>query len=149
MKDDDQTLVGVQSSEAPLEFVALVERPRVVGGVGHVDLGQLNFNAPASVLADLVVTGANEQPIQPGVEAVRIAQTRKVTPRAQECLLDCVFRAVRITENEPSRRIEATQAGSRENSEGVMIALLCPLNDISLHACLTDSCARRLSRCRV
>lgn len=71
--------------------------------------------------------------MQPGVEAIEVAQSGQVPPAADERLLDGVLRAVWVLEDESGRGVQSTDRGACQHGEGVMIALACPLHEVSLH----------------
>ena len=72
--------------------------------------------------ARLIDAGADEQPVEPGVEAVRVAQRGQVTPGSDERLLDGVLGLVGVPEDEPGGGIQAGDRGACQLGEGVMIA---------------------------
>ena len=70
--------------------------------------------------------------MQPGVESVRVSQRGQVTPGFDARLLDRVPRQVRVPEDQSGGRVQARDGGAGKRSEGVMIALLGPLDELSL-----------------
>src|SRR4051812_6646131 len=82
----------------------------------------------------LVPTGVQEEPVEPGVEAVDVAQCRQIPPAPDERLLDGVLGQVGIAEDEARGGIQSTDRGACEHGEGVMIASSRPLHEIPPHA---------------
>jgi hypothetical protein len=74
VKDDDQTLVGVESLKPPVNLIAVIQGARRLGRVMQVQLHQLDLDWSATVLSKLVVTGSHEEPVEPGIETVGVAQ---------------------------------------------------------------------------
>ena len=73
---------------------------------------------------------------QPGVELVRVAKRRQVPPGADEAVLDGVARKLRVAEDQAGGCVESGDGRAGERSEGVMIALPCPFDEVSLvHDC--------------
>ena len=70
--------------------------------------------------------------MQPGVEPIRVAQTREIAPGADEGLLDRVARELRVPEDEAGRRVQPRDGQVDEHAEGVMIASPCPDDETSL-----------------
>ena len=92
----------------------------------------------ASDPARLIDAGADEQPMEPGVEAVGIAERGQITPGADERVLDGVLGLVGIPEDEPGGAIQSGDRGACQLGEGVMIALPRSLHEVSLHVALGD-----------
>ena len=98
-----------------------------------MDLGKLDLDAPAFGRPKLVTAGIQEEPVEPGVEAIGIAQTGQIPPAPDERLLDGVLRTVGILEDETSRGVQSTDRGACQHGEGVMIAFPSSLHEVSLH----------------
>ena len=79
--------------------------------------------------------------MEPRIEAIRVAQTWQVAPRTDQGLLHGVLGPVGVTEDESCGRVQPTDRGACKRLEGVMIAPLRPLHELSLHGGLTDLCA--------
>ena len=62
--------------------------------------------AMAAVTTRLVVAGADEQPPQPGVEAVVVSQAREVAPGSDERLLHRVLRSRAVAQHERGSGVE-------------------------------------------
>ena len=65
-------------------------------------------------------------------EAIRIAKRRKVPPGAQEALLDRVSRELVVPEDQAGRRVQPRDEQAGKHGEGVAIASLCSLDELSL-----------------
>jgi len=101
-----------------------------------MDLRELDLDTPTLGGPELIAAGVEEEPMQPGVEAIGIAQRGQVPPASDERLLDGVLRAVGILQDESSRGVEPTDRGACQQRKGVMIASPCPLHEVSLHVVL-------------
>ena len=75
---------------------------------------------------------AHDDPVDPGVEALRVTQARQVTPGPDGRFLDRVARELRVPEDESSDPVQPRDAHAEQAREGVMIALPCPLHQASL-----------------
>ncbi len=60
--------------------------------------------------------------MQPGVEPIRVAETRQVAPGADECLLDRVARELPVPEDQAGGRVQPREVDVDERGEGVMLA---------------------------
>src|SRR6476620_12608815 len=98
-----------------------------------MDLGDLDFDASSLRRTHLIAAGVEEERVQPGVEAVGVAQSRQVPPAPDERLLDGVLCSIRIPQDESSRGIQTTARGACQHGEGVMIALPRSLHEVPLH----------------
>ena len=77
---------------------------------------------------------------KPGIEAIGIAKTGQVAPGADETLLDRVACELRVAEDQPGCRVQPRDGRADEHREGVMIASLRPVDEVSLvHGCLRSS----------
>ena len=75
-----------------------------------------------------------EDPVQPTVESVDIAQLRELPPAPNECLLDCVFGERGVTEDEPGDREQAVDFGRGQPTEGLTIAVARLFDEFRPHA---------------
>ena len=73
--------------------------------------------------ARLIDAGTDEQPVEPGVEAIGVAQRGQITPGPDERVLDGVLGLFRVPEDEPGGGIQPGDRGACQLGEGVMIAL--------------------------
>ena len=104
----------------------------------RVDRGQLDLDRPTPAPSRHVDAGMDDELAQPGVELVRVAKRRQVPPGADEAFLDGVTRELRVAEDQASGCVESCDGGAGERGEGVMIALPCPFDEVSLvHDCPT------------
>ena len=85
--------------------------------------------------------------MEPGVEPVRVAQARKVTPGSDICLLDRVARELRVPEDEAGDGVQPRDGRDDERVERVMIAPARSLDEIPLvHGRPRDASIRPRSR---
>jgi hypothetical protein len=85
----------------------------------------------------LGVRGAHEEPIRPGVEAVRITERGEVAPDVDERLLCRVLGAWTVPQDAVRDRVEPIHQVIGELVEGVLVAPLrlyhqLPLHDVGL-----------------
>ena len=133
VEGDDDALIHVESAEGPLDLVALDHRGGAVRHGWVIDGSELDLDRSSPGAPELVVTGSYEEAVQPGVESVRVAQPGQVPPGANEGLLDGVSRSLGIPEDEPGGGVQAIDRGACEHGKGVMIALLRPFHEVTLH----------------
>ena len=134
MQNDDGPLLGLEPAEATLELVAVGDRRRRVGDRGWCrEIGDVDVEMTAPNPPDLIDAGVHQQSMQPGVEAIRVAQRGQITPGTDKGVLDGVRRTIRIPEHEPGGRVEAGDRGACQLGEGVMIASPRSLHEVTLH----------------
>ena len=92
----------------------------------------LDLDRASSTTPEEVETGVDGQAMQPGIEPVRVAETRQVAPGADECLLDRVARELRVPKDEASGRVQPREGRVDESGEGVMIAPPRAFDELSL-----------------
>ena len=91
VQDEDRAMLRRQPPEGAIEGVPVVDRDHRIGSARSVDRQDPDAGAPAPVPAQLLVTGIDEQPMEPWTEAFRVAQPREFAPGDEECLLDGVL----------------------------------------------------------
>jgi hypothetical protein len=132
VQGDDGAMTRIEALERSVDHLAVGQRARKVGRRGRIKGSDLDFDRSSTTTADDVETGVDGQPMQPGIEPVRVAQTRQVTPGADECLLDRVARELRIPKDEASGRVQPREGRVDESGEGVMIAPSRAFDELSL-----------------
>ena len=95
---------------------------------------------PTLDLTEFVAAGVQEQPVEPGVEAIDVTECRQVPPAPDERLLDGVLCPVGIPEDESCSGIKSADRRACEHGEGVMIASLRPSHEIPLHGSPQRGC---------
>jgi hypothetical protein len=128
-------MLGLQAPEAPFELVAIPEGADVIGR-RRLSSDELDLPGKSTTVSPLVVAGVDDQPVQPRVPTLWVAQTRKLSPGVLEGFLDGVFREVRIPEDQPGNGVEAVGGSGREDLEGLVVAASCRLDEIALHRSL-------------
>jgi aspartyl-tRNA(Asn)/glutamyl-tRNA(Gln) amidotransferase subunit C len=132
VQDDDGAPFRLEACQRLQEQLAIGEVERGVGRALGIEIRQLDLDRPTAPAADEVETRMRQEPMQPGVEPVRVAKPGQVAPGADEGVLDGVARELRITDHEPRGTIQADRRATRERGEGVVIAPSRLLDEASL-----------------
>ena len=74
----------------------------------------------------------DDETAEPGLEAIRIAERRQVPPGSEEALLDRVSRELVVPEDQSGRRVQPRDEQAGKHGEGIAIASLCSLDELSL-----------------
>jgi succinyl-CoA synthetase beta subunit len=141
VQDDESPLLGLELVEAALELVAVSRLGHAIGGRHEIQLGQLDVEAMSPEPSRFIDAGTDEQAMEPGVEAFRVAQRGQITPGSDECVLHGVLRLIGVPEDQPSGRVQTRDRVACQLGEGVMIALPRSLHEVSLHHALGGGAA--------
>ncbi len=132
--DEHGALLGGQATEPALQLVAHGGQVLGVAVAGHLGRGHVDLHDPA--LPDppgLAIAGVDEQPIEPGVEAVGVPDGADVQPGGHERLLDGIGRQVVAAQDQPRGPMQPIEGTRGKRGEGVMVAVPGPKDEVSLH----------------
>src|SRR5262245_60529576 len=73
--------------------------------------------------------------MQPGVEAIGVAQGAQVAPGFDEGILDGVLRGIPVAKDPARDRVQAVVCGAREGIECLVVAPLCANDELGRHRC--------------
>ena len=76
-----------QAPEASVELIAVGQGARLVRGTWSVERQDPYVVGPVTPPSGLAVAAPDQDPVEPGLEPVRIAETRQLLPRDHQCLL--------------------------------------------------------------
>jgi hypothetical protein len=133
MEDDERSLLRIEASEASIKLIAVANGRQVVVRGVEWDLGQLDVEPVSAQPSGFVDAGPDEQAVQPGVEAFRVAERGQITPGLDERVLDGVPGLFTIPEDESGGGIQAVNRGACQHGKGVMIASSRSLHEFPLH----------------
>jgi succinyl-CoA synthetase beta subunit len=133
VKDDQGPRLRPETAEAAFKLVAIVGDGHAVVDRRRVDRSQFDIDTMSPEPARLIDTGADEQPMEPGVETIGAAQCGQVTPGPDERLLDGVLCQVGIAQDEPGGSVQPEDRGACQLGEGVMLAPPRSLHEFLLH----------------
>ena len=124
-----------QAAEAAVELVTDGDGVLRVLSDLEIDGQQRQLGDPVAALGSRrPVARPDEDPVQPGVEAIRIAERPDVEPRGDERVLDRILGPIVIADDEPGHAEEALDRARSKLREGVVIAFPGPDDEVSLHA---------------
>jgi hypothetical protein len=125
-------MAGIQAPERRIDQLAVGQGARDIGRRRRIDRSELDLDRATLSTASKIEARVDGQTTKPGIEPVRIAETRQVTPGPDECLLDRVARELRVAEDQSGRRVQPRERRVDESGEGVMIASLRSIDECSL-----------------
>ena len=120
--DEHGALLGSQATKAALQQIAGGGPVLGVGvsrrfGGRHVDLDDLALPDPPC----LSVARVDEQPMEPRIEAVRVADGADMQPGGQERLLDSIGRQLVASQDQSRGPVQPVERVRRECREGVVV----------------------------
>jgi hypothetical protein len=128
-EDEHRTVLDGEVKEGPLELVAVGELGEVVVSFGPIDGQARQLDRAPAGPPDVVVACVDEEPVEPGIECLRIAETPDVAPGSKERVLHGIFRGIPVAEDPPRDRVQAVVCGGREGIEGLVVAPLCAFDE--------------------
>ena len=134
MGHEHRSVLGAQVAKCPVDRVPRLECPGRVRRAVLDRRQELSQRHLPPLAPGRPVDAADEHPVEPGPEAVRVAERAQVAPRRDQGLLDGVRGKVGVREHELREVVELADRRGRQDAEGVPVASLCPLHQIPLHA---------------
>ena len=147
VEDQDGPLIGAQPPEAAFQLVAVGHQAREIADRRRAHRREFDFDRPSTLPPGNVKAGVDDQTMEPGVEAIWVAQARKVAPGSEVALLDRVARELLVPEDEAGDSLQPRDGRADEHAKGVMIAPPCSLDEFPLvHSHPRDASIRPRSR---
>ena len=103
---DGGALPRLESPEAALELIVVADHPDVISG-SRLQPDHPDFNRPSHHTSALVGAGVDDQPVEPRIPAVRVAQFRQSLPGSDQRFLDRVLRPMRVAHDQPGKGVES------------------------------------------
>ena len=132
-KDEDRALFGDEPSEGTIQLVTignaevLVRRPR------RIDREHPNVGESASLTTGVGDADIGEDAMDPGVESVRIAEVRQVTPGDHQRVLQGILGPIDFPKNPMSDREPRVATGAHQVDERRLVAIPRGLDELPIH----------------
>ncbi len=133
MQHEDGTLVRHEPSEPAVQLVTIGDREEVVGCGEAVHGQDMELRRPPAFTCRLRDADVGEQAVDPGVEAVRIAEARKVAPGDHQRILQGILGPIDIPEDPVRDREESVTAEPDQIDESRLITALRRLDEVAIH----------------
>ena len=133
-KGEDRALFRHEAAERSIELVAVRDAQELVRSGRAIDREHVQVRDPSPLPARLRDADIREHLVQPGIEPVRIAEARKVTPGDHQRVLQCILGPVDIPEDPVCQREQPIAAGPNQVDEGRLVASLRRLDEVAVHA---------------
>jgi hypothetical protein len=131
-EDEDHSLFGREPAEAAIEPVTVIDRDRLVRPTRSIDREDTDIRVPAAHAARFRIARIDEEALQPGVEAVRIAEAGQLTPGDHQRLLHGILGPSDIPEDPLRDRHEPVAMRSRQDGECLPVTALRLLHEIAI-----------------
>lgn len=133
-EDEDRPLVRGQAGQCPVQLVAQANAFQPVEGWWIVVESERDLDDPSPAISfGESVTRADQQAMEPGLEAIGVAQPGNVAPSLDERLLDCVLGAIRIAQDQPSRCVQSGDDFPDNEPESFPISSLRSPHEFVVH----------------
>jgi hypothetical protein len=132
VQDDDGTPLRIEFAKRCVKEIAICNVGRDVRGWRSIEWRQLDLYRTPAAVSDRIDAGTEDQAVEPGLEPVRIAKRRKVTPGSDETLLNRVSRELVVPEDQSGCRVQPRDERAGKHGKGVMIASPRSLDELSL-----------------
>ena len=132
-EDQDRPLVRREPPEAAIELVSIRRRQELVRRGRVVDREHVQVRDPLALPTGFGDADVGEEPVDPGVEPVRIAEARQVTPGDHQRVLQGILGPVDVTQDPMRDREEAAAAKANQVDECRLIASLRRHDEIAIH----------------
>ena len=93
----------------------------------------MDLDRPSLRPSQLLVAGTHDEPVEPGVEAVRVTDGPDVEPGRGERLLDGVRRQVLPAQDQLGGSVEPAVGVGRQRRERVVVTIARAEDEIALH----------------
>jgi hypothetical protein len=124
-----------------VELVAIVDGQELVRGGGCVRIEQDDIRREVPTTPRFGIAGVDEDPMEPRLEPIQVAERRELPPHLDEGYLDRVLCEVGVAQD-PVRDEDAAVADlTNQGAERFLVTLLCSVHDRSQHP-LPPGCRR-------
>lgn len=132
-QDQDAALRVGQPAEAALELVPIGQLGRAIE-LARFGRDDRDLRAPLAPTSADVVAGVDEQPVEPGVEPLRVAQRGQIAPGSDQRFLGGILRELGVAQDVASGRVQPIDGTAGKHAEGLAVSALCPVDELRLHA---------------
>ena len=133
MQDENRPLLGREPSEPAVQLVPMGDGQELVGGGRSVDRQHPELHRPASLERRVSDADVDEEPAEPRVESVRIAESSQVTPGDHQSVLQGILGPIDVAKDPLCDPEETIRARTYERHEGSRVATLRRLHEIAIH----------------
>ena len=130
---EDRALFRGEPSEGAIELVTIGDAEHVVRRPRRVHREHANLGEPASLTAGVRDADVREDAMDPGVESVRIAEIRQVSPGDHQRVLQGILGPIDFPKDPMGDREPSIATGSHQVDECRLVAIPRRLDELSVH----------------
>ncbi len=143
---EHRPVLHAQLEEGSFELVTVGQPAEVVGRLRRLELDGGDFGPMPSGSSSLVGAGMDEQTMEPRVEPTVLTESAKVSPGADQRLLDGILGRIRVAQDPAGDGEEAVVSRGRQGIECLVVAALRSFDEIGGQPRFLD-CRAGHSRC--
>ena len=133
VEDEHGPLLEGESPEGSLELVAVVDGQDLSGVLSILDGQEPDIRRPTTATPGLGVALVGQDPMEPGLEAIGIAQRSQLTPGRDERGLHGVLGQVGVAQDPTRDRHAPIADHAGQGVEGLAVAPLRAVHERSMH----------------
>jgi hypothetical protein len=130
---EQDSLLGGESTESPLELVPIGDVQEVVVGGRDIDRQGAKVRDATAIAHRLREAGTDDESMEPRVESVRIAEPWKVAPGDHERFLQGILGPIDVAKDPLGERVEAVATAADQVGIRLPVTVPCRLDEISIH----------------
>jgi len=130
---EDGPLLGWQPTESAFELIPDDHIQQLVGCRRPFDRQNPQVDDPTSLARRLDDADMDEEPMQPRVESIRIAEPTQIAPGDHQCVLQGILGSIDVAEDPLRDREKAVGAGADQVDKRVPITPCRCLDEITIH----------------
>jgi hypothetical protein len=127
-------LIRREATESAFQLVSVVDRELVLVRRRRLDGQYPDAGRPAASLGRFRVAGMDEDPADPGVKPIRIAEARQFTPGDLQRVLRRILGSIDVAEDSLREPIELVTAGTSQVGKCLPVTLLRPNHEVAIHS---------------
>jgi len=136
VEDQDGALLDGEPTKGALELVSMLNVQVLVRPVHRLDGEEPDCFRPPPATPGLGVTGIGQDPMEPGLEELRVPEGANFAPSGQQRRLDSVVSKVEIAQDPERDRHASVTGQASQRVEGPSIALLYLVHQLCVHPSL-------------
>ena len=101
-------------------------------GLGRFARQDGDLGPPPSTVAPDVGAGADDEPVEPGVEPLDVAQRRQIAPGSHQRILCRILCEIGVAQDEASDGVESIDGTAGQDGEGLAVSASRPVDEVRL-----------------
>ena len=132
-KDEQYALLDGQASEAAFQLVPVSDGEEFILRRWKVSRKNAELSDEATIARRLGDAGSDDEAVEPGVEAVRIAERGQIAPGDHQCFLHSILGPIDVSQDPLRDPIQAVAANTDQVGIGLPVTASSELHEIAIH----------------